>query len=122
MPHGVGQVARQREGKDARGSAQYANAVQKWLIENTRLGIPAIFHDEALHGHMGRGSTVFPVPLALAASWDAELATRIFTAAALETRSRGGHQVLGPNLDLAREPRWGRTEKLTAKTRISLRA
>jgi len=111
MPHGVGQLARQREGKDARGSAEFANAVQRWLKENTRLGIPAVFHDEALHGHMGRGSTVFPVPLALAASWDTELVTRVFTAAALETRARGGQQVLGPNLDLAREPRWGRTEE-----------
>ena len=111
MPHGIGQIARQREGKDARSSAQYANAVQRWLIEHTRLRIPAIFHDEALHGHMARGSTVFPVPLALAASWDTELVARVFTAAALETRARGGHQVLGPNLDLAREPRWGRTEE-----------
>ena len=111
MPHGIGQIARQQEGKDARQSAQFANAVQKFLIENTRLGIPAIMHDEALHGHMAQGATVFPVPLALASSWDMELATRVFTAAALEARARGGHQVLGPNLDLARDPRWGRTEE-----------
>ena len=111
MPHGVGQLARQREGKDARASALYANAVQRWLVEQTRLGIPAIFHDEALHGHMAKGATVYPVPLALAASWDTELVTRVFTAAALEVRARGGQQVLGPNLDLAREPRWGRTEE-----------
>ena len=111
MPNGIGQIARQQEGKDARRSAEFANAVQRWLVENTRLGIPAIFHDEALHGHMAQGATVFPVPLALASSWDTELATRVFTAAALETRARGGQQVLGPNLDLAREPRWGRTEE-----------
>jgi beta-glucosidase len=111
MPHGVGQIARQREGKDARASAEFANSVQRWLLEETRLGIPAIFHDEALHGHMAKGGTVFPVPLALAASWDTELVTRVFTAAALEVRARGGQQVLGPNLDLAREPRWGRTEE-----------
>jgi beta-glucosidase len=111
MSQGIGEIARQREGKDARASAEYANAVQRWLAENTRLRIPAIFHDEALHGHMARGSTVFPVPLALAASWDTELVSRVFTVAALETRARGGQQVLGPNLDLAREPRWGRTEE-----------
>ncbi|MDT7689548.1 MAG: beta-glucosidase [Acidobacteriota bacterium] len=111
MPHGIGEIARQREGKDARASAEYANAVQRWLMENTRVGIPAILHDEALHGHMARGSTVFPVPLALAASWDTALVSRVFTAAALEARSRGSQQVLGPNLDLAREPRWGRTEE-----------
>ncbi|QQS49349.1 MAG: glycoside hydrolase family 3 C-terminal domain-containing protein [Acidobacteriota bacterium] len=111
MKNGIGQIARQRERKDPRDSAIFANAVQKWLIDNTRLGIPAILHDEALHGHMAQGSTHFPVPLALAASWDTELMTRIFTVAALETRIRGGHQVLGPNLDIAREPRWGRAEE-----------
>src|SRR5262245_13808464 len=111
MKHGIGQIARQRERKDARQSAIYANAVQKWLKENTRLGIPAIFHDEALHGHMATGSTSFPTPISLASSWDPELIAKVFTVAALETRIRGGHQVLGPNLDLARDPRWGRTEE-----------
>ncbi|HYP29652.1 MAG TPA: glycoside hydrolase family 3 N-terminal domain-containing protein [Blastocatellia bacterium] len=111
LKNGIGHIARQRERKDARASAVFANAVQKFLAEKTRLGIPAIFHDEALHGHMAKGGTHFPQPLALAASWDTELVRRVFTAAALEVRARGGHQVLGPNLDLAREPRWGRTEE-----------
>ena len=111
MKHGIGQIARQRERKDARQGAIYANAVQKWLKENTRLGIPAMLHDEILHGHMAQGSTRFPTPISLASSWDTELITKIFTAAALETRIRGSHQVLGPNLDLARDPRWGRTEE-----------
>lgn len=111
MKHGIGQIARQRERKGPRESSLFANSVQKWLVENTRLGIPAIFHDEALHGHMAPGGTHFPQPIALASSWDPALATRVFTAAALEVRARGGHQVLGPNLDLAREPRWGRTEE-----------
>lgn len=111
MPLGIGQLARQREARDARRAAEYANAVQKWLVENTRLGIPAIFHDEILHGNMGEGATVFPVPLALASSWDPDLISRIFTVGARQTRIRGSHQVLGPNMDLAREPRWGRTEE-----------
>ncbi len=111
MPHGIGQFARQREGKDAKGSAEYANAVQKWLIENTRLQIPAVFHDEILHGNMASGSTVFPVPLALASSWDTDLISRVFTVGALHSRLRGTHHVLGPNMDLARDPRWGRTEE-----------
>jgi beta-glucosidase len=111
MKNGVGQIARQRERKDPREAARFANAVQKWLVENTRLGIPAVFHDEALHGLMAQNATHFPQPIALASSWDTDLVTRVFTAAALETRSRGSHQVLGPNLDLAREPRWGRTEE-----------
>jgi len=111
LKHGIGQIARQREGKSPREGAAFANSVQKWLIENTRLGIPAIFHDEILHGHMAQGSTSFPQPIALASSWDLDLITKVFRAGALETRVRGSHQVLGPNLDLGREPRWGRTEE-----------
>src|SRR5512132_280650 len=111
MKYGIGQIGRQRERKDPRQGAMFANAVQKWLIENTRLGIPAILHDEILHGHMAQGSTSFPQPISLASSWDPDLISRVFTVAALETRARGSHQVLGPNLDLAREPRWGRTEE-----------
>lgn len=111
MKNGIGQLSRQRERKDPRESALFANSVQKFLVENTRLGIPAIFHDEVLHGHMAQKGTHFPQPIALSCSWDPELIRRVFTAAALEVRARGGHHVLGPNLDLAREPRWGRTEE-----------
>lgn len=111
MKYGIGQVGRQRERKGPREGAAFANSVQKWLIENTRLGIPAIFHDEILHGHMAQGSTSFPQPISLANSWDLDLVTRVFTVAAQETRARGSHLVLGPNLDLARDPRWGRTEE-----------
>jgi len=111
MKHGIGQIARQREQKDPRQGAMFANAVQKWLIENTRLGIPAILHDEILHGHMAKWSTSFPQPIALATTWDPEFITKVFTAGALETRARGSHQVLGPNLDLGRDARWGRTEE-----------
>ncbi|HQR34228.1 MAG TPA: glycoside hydrolase family 3 N-terminal domain-containing protein [Blastocatellia bacterium] len=111
MKQGIGGIGRQRERTDARRGAEYANAVQKWLKENTRLGIPALLHDEILHGLMAVGGTNFPTPISLASSWDTELITKIFTAAALETRLRGSHHVLGPNLDLARDPRWGRTEE-----------
>lgn len=127
MPNGIGQFARQREYRDARRSAEYANAVQKWLIENTRLQIPAVFHDEILHGNMAQGSTVFPTPLAMASSWDTDLISRVFTVAARQSRVRGTHHVLGPNMDLAREPRWGRTEEtygedpyLTSRMIVSL--
>jgi beta-glucosidase len=111
MKHGIGQIARQRERKDPREGAKFANDVQKWLVENTRLGIPAILHDEILHGHMAKGSTSFPQPIALATTWDPDFIAKVFAAGALETRARGSHQVLGPNLDLARDPRWGRTEE-----------
>ncbi|MEO5857924.1 MAG: glycoside hydrolase family 3 N-terminal domain-containing protein [Pyrinomonadaceae bacterium] len=111
IPYGIGQFARQREYRGARRSAEYANQVQRWLLDNTRLGIPAVFHDEILHGLMGEGATVFPVPLALASSWDLDLVRRVFTTGARQTRVRGTHHVLGPNMDLARDPRWGRTEE-----------
>jgi beta-glucosidase len=111
LKYGIGQIARQRERKDPREAARFANALQKWLVEQTRLGIPAIFHDEILHGLMAPKGTSFPTPIAMASSWDTELVARVFAAAALETRARGSQQVLGPNLDLAREPRWGRTEE-----------
>lgn len=127
MPHGIGQLARQREMFDPKQSAEYANAVQKWLKENTRLGIPAVFHNEILHGNMAKGSTVFPVPLALASSWDTGLITRVFTAAARQARMQGTHHVLGPNMDLARDARWGRAEEtygedpyLTARMIVAL--
>ena len=111
MRYGVGQIARQREQKGPRDGAIFANAMQKWLLDNTRLGIPAIFHDEILHGHMAKGSTSFPQPISLASTWDPDFIAKVFTAGALETRARGSQQVLGPNLDVAREPRWGRTEE-----------
>ncbi|TVR46305.1 MAG: beta-glucosidase [Puniceicoccaceae bacterium] len=111
IPHGIGSISRQREGLDPAASAALANAVQDWHLHHTRLGIPAFFHVEVLHGDMEQGGTHFPQPLALAASWDEDLIHRIFTAAALEVRCRGGHHVLGPNLDLGRDPRWGRTEE-----------
>src|SRR5215212_6990909 len=111
MKYGIGQIARQRERKGPREGAIFANDVQKWLLENTRLGIPAILHDEILHGHMAKGSTSFPQPIALATTWDPEFIAKVFTAGALETRARGSQQVLGPNLDLARDARWGRTEE-----------
>ncbi len=127
FPEGIGQFARQRELLTPKESAEYANAVQKWLKENTRLGIPAVIHDEILHGNMSSGSTVFPVPIALSSSWDTDLISRVFTVAAKHTRLRGTHHVLGPNMDLAREARWGRTEEtygedpyLTSRMIVSL--
>ena len=86
-----------------------------------------MFHDEILHGTMSGGATVFPVPLAMSSSWDTDLISRVFTVAARQTRIRGTHHVLGPNMDLAREARWGRTEEtygedpyLTSRMIVSL--
>jgi beta-glucosidase len=92
-------------------SAALANQLQKRSIENSRLGIPLLFIEEALHGYQGAGATTFPIPQGNASSWDTTLIYNIGRAIAAEARAHGIHFVLGPNLDLAREIRWGRVEE-----------
>jgi len=111
---GIGQVGRPSDsggGKDARGMAELTNAIQKFFIENSRLGIPVMFHEECLHGHAAVGGTSFPQPIALGATFDPELVESLFAMTALETRLRGAHQALTPVVDVARDPRWGRVEE-----------
>src|SRR5271154_933001 len=92
-------------------AAAFRNEAQKYLMEKTRLGIPGIFQGEALHGYMYYGSTSFPQVLGLSSTWDPELIQQVFTAAADEMASSGTNQAFTPVLDLARDPRWGRTEE-----------
>ena len=87
------------------------NAVQRYLREKTRLGIPALFQGEALHGFMENGSTSFPQALGLASTWDPDLVREAFTAIADEMASAGDNQAFTPVINLARDPRWGRTEE-----------
>lgn len=87
------------------------NALQKYMVEETRLGIPCIFTGEALHGLSYPGAQIFPMPINLGAAFDTDLTNRVGHAIAAETRSLGIHEILAPNLDLAREPRWGRVEE-----------
>ena len=94
-----------------RDRAVLHNALQRYQVEKTRLGIPAIYQGEALHGFMAYGSTSFPQALALASTWDPELQRQVFNAAADEMASTGVNQAFTPVLDLARDPRWGRTEE-----------
>jgi len=94
-----------------RRAAILRNGIQRYLREKTRLGIPALFMGEALHGFMEYGSTSFPQALALASTWDQALVHEVFTAAGDEAGSRGAGQVFTPVLDVARDPRWGRTEE-----------
>ncbi|HEY1263788.1 MAG TPA: glycoside hydrolase family 3 N-terminal domain-containing protein [Terriglobales bacterium] len=111
---GLGQVGRPSDagtGKDARGMAVLTNAIQKFFLENSRLGIPVIFHEECLHGHAAIGGTSFPQPIALAGTFNPELVERLFTMTAEEARARGAHQALSPVVDVARDPRWGRVEE-----------
>jgi beta-glucosidase len=95
----------------SRDGAILRNAVERYLVEKTRLGIPQIFQGEALHGFMSYGATSFPQALALASTWDPALVNRVFNAAADEMSAAGVQQAFTPVLDLARDPRWGRTEE-----------
>ena len=94
-----------------RKSAILRNAIERYQMERTRLGIPVIFYGEALHGSMQYGATMFPMPIALASTWDPALLVKAYTIAGQEAAATGIKQVFAPDLDLARDPRWGRTEE-----------
>jgi beta-glucosidase len=119
LKNGLGEIARLNEngglanpGHHPKRQAEIYNAVQKYFVEKTRLGIPVLVHEESLHGQQAVDATNFPVPIGLASSWNEDLMTEIFTNVAAEIRARGGHQVLAPVVDIVRDPRWGRTEEL----------
>jgi beta-glucosidase len=108
---GIGRIERPADGHGPAAQAEFTNAVQRWVKENTRLGIPVLFHDEALHGLQGLTATSFPQAIALASTWNPELVREANAVVAGETRARGTHQVLSPVVDVARDPRWGRIEE-----------
>lgn len=108
---GIGRIERPSDGHGARAEAEFTNAIQKWVKENTRLAIPVIFHEEALHGLQGAEATSFPQAIALASTWNPELVEKSFALVAQEVRARGAQQVLAPVVDVARDPRWGRFEE-----------
>jgi beta-glucosidase len=95
----------------ARSHAERINAIQRYFVEKTRLGIPIIPFEEAVHGLPRDGGTMFPAAIALAATWDAPLVSRVAGAVARETRSRGIRQVLSPVINIADDVRWGRVEE-----------
>jgi len=111
LKNGLGQMSRPSENRGPRDMGEFTNTVQKWLKENTRLGIPIMFHEECLHGHAAPKATSFPQAIALASTWDPALLHDVFTSVAEEVRARGAQECLAPVLDLARDPRWGRTEE-----------
>ncbi len=88
--------------------AKMVNDIQRHVIETSRWGIPAIVFCEFLHGYTGEGSTAFPMNIGLAATWDKDMLQEVGNVIASEGRAHGVHFGLGPNLDLGREPRWGR--------------
>lgn len=127
-PDGVGHIARPSDKRGGPGVAQaaggtaarwrtpdetvaFVNAVQRWATTGTRLGIPVLFHEEALHGYMATDATMFPQAIALAGTFDTDLMRRVSATIARETRVRGVPYVLSPVVDIARDPRWGRIEE-----------
>jgi beta-glucosidase len=92
-------------------SAVVCNEIQRYVKEHSRLGIPPIMIEEGLHGYQGVGGTTFPIPLGNSCTWDTLLIRKMGHVVGAEARAHGIHLILGPNLDLAREPRWGRVEE-----------
>ena len=95
----------------ARAHAERINTIQRYFVEQTRLGIPIIPFEEALHGLAREGAIVFPQAIGMAATWDTSLMRRVSAAAAIETRSRGIRMVLSPVINIADDVRWGRVEE-----------
>ena len=110
---GIGQVARigGSTGLEPGAFASFANAVQRFLVEDTRLGIPAIVHEEALAGLCARGATQYPQGVGLAATFEPALVRQMADAIRREMLAVGARQALAPVLDVARDPRWGRLEE-----------
>lgn len=113
MNHGLGQVTRIGGASTMTPveCAHTANQVQKYLIEKTRMGIPAIIHEEACSGLLARGSTVFPQTLGVSCTWNPELAEEMGCVIREQMRAAGMHQALAPLMDVTRDPRWGRVEE-----------
>ncbi len=95
----------------ARAHTERINALQRWFVNETRLGIPLLPFEETLHGLTREGATTFPQAIALAATWDTALVGRVATAIARETRSRGIRMSLSPVINIANDVRWGRVEE-----------
>lgn len=97
--------------ENAHTLAKKINTIQRYFVEQTRLGIPIIPFDEALHGLVREGATVFPQSIGLAASWNTQLMEQVSGAIAKEALVRGIKQVLSPVINIASDVRWGRTEE-----------
>ncbi|WP_294321002.1 glycoside hydrolase family 3 N-terminal domain-containing protein [uncultured Chryseobacterium sp.] len=107
----AGQMLTYNANEDAEKLTQKINAIQKYFVEESRLGIPIIPFDEALHGLVREGATAFPQAIGLAATFNPELVKRVSTAIARESKLRGIRQILTPVVNLASDVRWGRTEE-----------
>lgn len=113
LRHGLGHVTRIAGATSMKATevAAAANAIQRFLVTRTRLGIPAIVHEEVCSGVMAREATIFPQAIGVASTWAPELNRRLADAVRVRMRAMGSHQGLSPVLDVVRDPRWGRTEE-----------
>jgi beta-glucosidase len=113
MHHGIGQITRigGASSLTPQDGAAVANVIQRYLVQETRLGIPAIVHEECCSGYMARNATCFPQIIGVASTWEPELAEAMATVVRQQMRSVGAHQGLSPVIDVTRDPRWGRVEE-----------
>jgi beta-glucosidase len=113
MENGIGQITRVGGASNLSPveSAKMANRIQKYLVENTRLGIPAIIHEETCSGYMAKGATCFPQTIGVASTWEPELVKEMGSVIKTQMKSVGAHQALAPLLDVTRDARWGRVEE-----------
>lgn len=113
LSNGVGHITRLGGASNLhpKDAAALANQIQKYLLENTRLGIPAVIHEECCSGYMARGATVFPQAIGTASTWEPDLITAMADVIRQQMRAVGAHHALAPVLDVARDARWGRVEE-----------
>jgi beta-glucosidase len=127
FPDGIGALGRPSDKRGAGGgqasggsrdrwrtpreTVEFINALQRWALEDTRLGIPVLVHEESLHGYMATDATSFPQAIAQAGTFDTDLQRRIHSLIAGEMRARGVFYTLSPVVDIVRDPRWGRIEE-----------
>ena len=113
LKHGIGQITRTAGDStlEPAAVARFNNAMQSYLVNQTRLGIPAMVHEECCAGYMGLGGTMYPQMIGLASTFQPELAAQMTAEIRKQMRGVGAHQGFAPVLDVARDPRWGRTEE-----------
>jgi beta-glucosidase len=113
MANGLGHITRVAGASSLtpREGAALANRIQRYLREQTRLGIPAIVHEECCSGYMARNATCFPQIIGLASTWEPELTRQMADVVRQQMKAAGAHQGLSPLLDVVRDPRWGRVEE-----------
>jgi len=113
LKNGIGQITRLGGASNFSPgeSAEMANQIQKYLVANTRLGIPAIIHEESCSGYMAKGATCFPQIIGVSSTWEPELVKDMGSVIKKQMRAVGAHQALAPVLDIVRDARWGRVEE-----------